>query len=963
LGHGDWIMIDDEGQVLPDPGQALAGGAVTTVGGTPVAGAAVLAPVSSATSGFVINISWDSSANSAPAAFKSVITSAVQYLESQFTNAVSLNINIGYGEVGGQALGYGALGMSMNFLNTFSYSQIRAALASHATTTTDAAAMAALGTASPTGGTMWLTSANAKVLGLGGNATDAYVGFSASNTFDYNEADGITAGSYDFYATVVHELTEVMGRIMLTGGVVGGSANSYAALDMFHYSAPGVIDHSASQTGYFSIDGGKTSLGAFNTVAGGDAADWASSMGNDACDAFSGSGVVNSVSTADLIALDTLGWNRVQSVVPSMSIALVSDTGASASDGITSQDALTGVTAAYAVVALTDGGKALGTVTANASGTWSFTPASLAQGAHSVTASSVILGSTVSSTLAFTYDTIAPVPSVALTVDTGTSATDKVTANTSLGGTAEAGGVVTISDGATVLGTATANAAGAWSFAPTGLAAGAHTITAATTDLAGNTGKATLTFTYMAAAPALTAGLQKDTGTSASDGVTSLATLQGTSAAGVTIRLSEAGKLLASGTAASTGAWVVTPAGLTQGAHAITVAASDLAGNTTTTTVSFTYDTLAPVLSMALVEDTGSSAVDHVTASDALHGTAEANALVTLTEGTATLGTVRADGTGAWSFTPSGLAAGVHTVTAAETDLAGNIGKIALTFTYMTGAPGVTVGLLTDSGSSASDLVTSVSTLKGTTRAGAVVSLSEAGKALGAVVASTTGTWALVPAGLANGAHTILATATDLAGNSSTATISYTLDTVAPHVTVALVNDNGTSAVDHVTSDDRLAGTAEAGATVTIADGKTVLGSAMADSAGAWAFTPTGLAAGVHTIIATSADLAGNVGTGTLAFTYVLPVPTAQSASTVLTPLTAAMADLPADLLAAVAPAALAQDLLVGTGMAGMAGGAGGKLAGLGTGADFATGSGLQNLLLVAGVPGMTDSLMPSGHG
>ena len=43
----------------------------------------------------------------------------------------------------------------------------------------------------------------------------------------------------------------------------------------------------------FSVDGGATSLAAFNTVSGGDAGDWASSVSNDAMDAFSSSGVAN----------------------------------------------------------------------------------------------------------------------------------------------------------------------------------------------------------------------------------------------------------------------------------------------------------------------------------------------------------------------------------------------------------------------------------------------------------------------------------------------------------------------------------------------------------------------------------------------------------------------------------------------------------------------------------------------
>jgi hypothetical protein len=50
-------------------------------------------------------------------------------------------------------------------------------------------------------------------------------------------------------------------------------------------------------------------------------------------------------------------------------------------------------------------------------------------------------------------------------------------------------------DGTAIAGTAVANGGGIWMFTPTGLADGSHTIVASETDLAGNTGTASLTFT------------------------------------------------------------------------------------------------------------------------------------------------------------------------------------------------------------------------------------------------------------------------------------------------------------------------------------------------------------------------------------------------------------------------------------------------------------------------------------
>ena len=295
--------------VLYDPGSgslARAGGAGTpSLGTTPVTS-------TSSTSGPVFNITWDFSVSSAPTGFTAGVTAAANYLASQYSDAVTINISVGFGEVNGTALGSNALGQSLTYLTSVAYTTLTNALKADAKTATDTGSVATLPVSAP--GTMWTTTAEAKALGLAsatGTSTDGYCGFSSSLLFDYNNSDGVTPGTYDFYGVVLHEFTEVMGRMLLTGGTIGTTANSFAAYDLFHFSAPGVHTYSASAAGYFSADNGTTSLNAFNTASGGDAGDWASSAGNDAGNAFSNSGVVNAFTTPDLIALDTIGWDRV----------------------------------------------------------------------------------------------------------------------------------------------------------------------------------------------------------------------------------------------------------------------------------------------------------------------------------------------------------------------------------------------------------------------------------------------------------------------------------------------------------------------------------------------------------------------------------------------------------------------------------------------------------------------------
>jgi len=292
----------------PDGGS----GAHAGTGGTGTSTGAVAA-ITTTGSPFVVNITWDSSVSSAPSQFQPAVLAAVQYLESQIRNAVTLNVSIGWGEVGGSSLGNYTLGASQSYLRNVSYSSLRTAMIGSVTSSDDASAAASLPASSPVSGNYWTTTAEAKALGLSSatsTSTDGFIGFSSSLPFSWSPSSGIAGGSYDFNAVALHEFTEVMGRMLLTGATIGSTANSYMPLDLMHYSGLGQRDFLASTPGYLSIDNGATNLGNFNTVSGGDAGDWGATMGNDAFNAFSNSGVVNAISASDLTALDVMGWAR-----------------------------------------------------------------------------------------------------------------------------------------------------------------------------------------------------------------------------------------------------------------------------------------------------------------------------------------------------------------------------------------------------------------------------------------------------------------------------------------------------------------------------------------------------------------------------------------------------------------------------------------------------------------------------
>ncbi|MDT7850491.1 Ig-like domain-containing protein [Methylophilus sp. VKM B-3414] len=122
---------------------------------------------------------------------------------------------------------------------------------------------------------------------------------------------------------------------------------------------------------------------------------------------------------------------------------------------------------------------------------------------------------------------------------------------------------------------------------------------------------------------------------------------------------------------------------------------------------------------------------------------------------------------------------------------------------------------------------------------------------------------------------------TDSAGNVGVATtqLTYTVDVTAPNKPTIdnIYDDFGTKKGDVPSggvADDAtptLTGKAEAGSTVTVYDGKTVIGTAVADKNGNWTFTPsTDIAKGLHNYTVTATDNAGNTSVPSDNYAYTL---------------------------------------------------------------------------------------------
>jgi hypothetical protein len=508
------------------------------------------------------------------------------------------------------------------------------------------------------------------------------------------------------------------------------------------------------------------------------------------------------------------------STVVAPSIALATDSGSSSSDHITN------------VGTLSIGGIEAGAVVEfSATGTsgWSTGAPIAAEGVNTVFVRQIDVAGNVSASNSITYtlDTTAPLaPTVALAIDSGASAADKITnaATLALGGI-ESGAVVEYS----------VNGASGWSTTAPVASEGLNTVFVRQTDVAGNVGASTsLTFTLDRTIATPTIALAVDSGSSNSDRITSSAAVLNISAPTepVTREYSIDG-----------GVWNSTYAApAVDGNHTVTVRDTDVAGNTASGTLNFTLDTSAPIApTLTLATDSGASASDRITNVATLStGGVENGAIVEYS----------ATGTSGWSSAPPVASEGANTVYVRQTDVAGNVGgSSSLTFVLDRTIATPSVSLAVDSGVSSTDLITNNAALVFSATASDVSRLYSVD---GGVASSS------YTAPAADGTHTVVVTDTDVAGNTASAGITFTLDRTIATPTVSLTVDSGASSTDLITSNAALTFSAAASdvSRSYSVDGGAAVGSYIAP-----------IADGSHTVVVTDTDVAGNSATGSITFT------------------------------------------------------------------------------------------------
>ncbi|HAA0991246.1 TPA_asm: Ig-like domain repeat protein, partial [Salmonella enterica] len=530
-------------------------------------------------------------------------------------------------------------------------------------------------------------------------------------------------------------------------------------------------------------------------------------------------------------------------------------------------------------------------------GVWNYTwPGTVPDGDYTLNVKATDnAGNTVTETLHFTIDTTLSTPVIVLDSadDTGIQG-DNMTNSTQptfnlqhidddavrVTVSVEHGGVTTTFDAT--------KGTGGWTFTPpTSWGAGDYTLSVSVEDKAGNTShSASLTVTVDTQIAINNIELVNDSGIP-DDNLTNNVRphFQVKVPTDVNeVRLSiDGGKTWFNATQSATpGVWDYTwLADVGEGKHTLTVEATDKAGNQTTQKLDFIIDTLLsePTIVLDSTDDSGTKG-DNLTNANKptfLLGNIDADARYVTVEvqhgGTKEVLTATKGATGIWSVTPTGTwADGDYTLTVRVEDEAGNVKYSApLTVTVDTQITIDVIELVNDNGIPGDNLTNDVRPHFRVTVPGDVneVRLSiDGGNTWVRATQGTAGTWDYTwPKDVTDGLHTLTVEATDKAGNKTTQTLDFTIDTRLSTPTIAMDSRDDTGAIgDHITSVKRpgfTIGNIDSDAQsviLRITQGGNSQEVTLTQVGGQWRFTPDAdWADGSYTLTVEVTDNAGNV--------------------------------------------------------------------------------------------------------
>ncbi len=306
----------------------------------------------------------------------------------------------------------------------------------------------------------------------------------------------------------------------------------------------------------------------------------------------------------------------------------------------------------------------------------------------------------------------------------------------------------------------------------------------------------------------------------------------------------------------------------TDGAHTVKVVVTDAAGNSQEASISFTLDSTAPTLLITspATTDVASKQNITVTGNVADPGSGISSLKWTLNHGADNI--LTPDGSGNFSFPTNVSTDGVYVIDIYATDVAGNTTQRTINYTRDTVAPTLSIPNTTTSQN-----VMVAGKVSGTGSNVTVTYQVDGTGPVGTATIDASGnynfTTNLPLGGGAEGPHTITVTATDAAGNATTSTLDFTLDSVGPAISLGspVVTPGATTTTISIVgqASDSPSGLANVQVKINNFDYSPVL----YDNTGAfiWSLSVASSTTGTYTVTFLATDFLGNQSTKQATFT------------------------------------------------------------------------------------------------
>ena len=518
-------------------------------------------------------------------------------------------------------------------------------------------------------------------------------------------------------------------------------------------------------------------------------------------------------------------------------------------------------------VRIYDGSTSIGQAALNTKGMATFTTTNLSIGSHTLTAVYGGDPNYLTSTSAPVQESVS-IGTTALTLAGPSAAVDagvavNLVATLTTNGVAPTG-ALTLRDGGTVIATQSVSGAGSFSFSTSSLSIGTHTLTAAYAGDSDNAAAVSAVLTLVVQqGPTVTAFTTSANPSTLGKSLTLSANVTSVSPNITGSITFEDGSTVLGSVSLVNGAASFTTTSLAFGSHSLTAVYTGDTEHATSTSAAIMEQIVEPATATLISSYNPSVSGANVTFTAKIAGVGAVipTGSVLFSDGSASLGTVTLDSTGAASFPTSSLSIGSHTISVAYSgDKNYSSASAALIQTVQDASTQMSLTASSNPSTYGTTLSLAATVVSNGGTATGSVTFKDGGVSIGSAVLNASGVATLATSTLQPGEHSIVASyAGDGKASASVSTpLALSVKQLTSITVASSANPSATLSPITFTATVMNSGVGEPTGVLTFTDGGTQLGSAALNASGQASLTVAALAAGNHNIVASYTGDTGN---------------------------------------------------------------------------------------------------------